>query len=257
MKKQNPLIQHDNTLFLGLAWSGLFIVILLMTLTLYLVAPRFTAITPWAFYVLLGLFALIATVLTGGLLLINLSAVIGKDLLYPHGGFQITMRVLPPVVMSIGKILGFKKDRLLESFISVQNSIFIVQHGRYSSKRLLLLLPHCIQHHDCPYKITWKVENCRKCGKCPVGGLYTLAKEFNIDIYIATGGTVARRVVMEVRPTTILAVACPRDLASGMVDVYPIPVFGVLNSRPNGPCFDTQIDLDEVRTVLEVLSNNG
>ncbi len=250
----NFMKEKNRGLFLGLAWLGNLLVIIMMAGILFLVAPRVSDFTPWAFYVLLGIFSLIAIVLFGGLLLITLSAMTGIDMLYPHGGFQITMKVLPPIVLSLGKLLGFDKDRLLESFISVQNSIFIVQRRRVSADKVLLLLPHCLQHHDCPHKITWKVENCKKCGKCPIGNLYKLAEEFNIDIYIATGGTVARRVVYEVRPTVILAVACPRDLASGMVDVYPLPVYGILNTRPNGPCFDTQIDSETVRRVLEALN---
>lgn len=44
----------------------------------------------------------------------------------------------------------------------------------------------------------------------------------------------------------IIGVACERDLTSGIQDSYPIPVYGILNSRPNGPCIDTDVDLDIV-----------
>jgi hypothetical protein len=38
-------------------------------------------------------------------------------------------------------------------------------------------------------------------------------------------------------------VACERDLTSGIQDSYPLPVFGVLNQRPCGPCLDTLVPL--------------
>jgi hypothetical protein len=44
----------------------------------------------------------------------------------------------------------------------------------------------------------------------------------------------------------IIGVACERDLTSGIQDSFPIPVFGILNKRPHGPCFDTDIDLEIV-----------
>jgi hypothetical protein len=53
--------------------------------------------------------------------------------------------------------------------------------------------------------------------------------------------------VVQTRPRIILAVACERDLASGIQDTYPLPVFGILNQRPFGPCLDTNVDLDQVR----------
>jgi hypothetical protein len=46
-------------------------------------------------------------------------------------------------------------------------------------------------------------------------------------------------------------VACERDLSSGIQDSYPLPVFGVLNSRPQGPCYDTLVDLEKVEEALK------
>ena len=48
-----------------------------------------------------------------------------------------------------------------------------------------------------------------------------------------------------------MAIACERDLASGIQDVYPIPSVGVLNLRPNGPCYNTHVDLKEFRQAIE------
>ena len=70
---------------------------------------------------------------------------------------------------------------------------------------------------------------------------------------MATGGTLARRVIVETRPTSILAVACERDLVSGIHDAYPIPVYGILNQRPHGPCRNTLVDMDQVARGLSVL----
>ena len=70
---------------------------------------------------------------------------------------------------------------------------------------------------------------------------------------VVTGGTLARMKVKEARPKAIVAIACERDLASGMADVFPIPVIGVLNERPNGPCCNTTVDSERVRAVVEQL----
>jgi hypothetical protein len=47
-------------------------------------------------------------------------------------------------------------------------------------------------------------------------------------------------------------VACERDLSSGIQDTYPLPVYGVLNERPHGPCLDTMVQLDHVEKALRM-----
>jgi len=56
--------------------------------------------------------------------------------------------------------------------------------------------------------------------------------------------------VVERRPRLIIAVACERDLAGGIQDSYPLPVFGITNHRPHGPCYDTEVDLERVEEAL-------
>ena len=51
----------------------------------------------------------------------------------------------------------------------------------------------------------------------------------------------------------VMAIACERDLVSGIQDVYPLPAVGVLNIRPNGPCNNTKVDMEQVRRVLAEL----
>ena len=71
---------------------------------------------------------------------------------------------------------------------------------------------------------------------------------------VATGGTLARQMVKEIRPKAIIAVACERDLTSGIQDVFPLPVIGVLNERPFGPCFNTRVDIKKVEAaILDIL----
>ena len=48
----------------------------------------------------------------------------------------------------------------------------------------------------------------------------------------------------------VLAVACERDLTSGIKDCYPLPVIGILNDRPFGPCFNTTVDCSKIDEAL-------
>ena len=86
-----------------------------------------------------------------------------------------------------------------------------------------------------------------------MGDILGMVREKGVQVRVVTGGTAARKAVKDCRPEVILSVACERDTASGISDVYPTPVVGVLNQRPNGPCLDTVIDMDLFRKKLESL----
>jgi len=39
----------------------------------------------------------------------------------------------------------------------------------------------------------------------------------------------------------------------GMREVFPIPIFGVLNQRPEGPCINTKVDTKKIDRALQTL----
>jgi hypothetical protein len=51
-------------------------------------------------------------------------------------------------------------------------------------------------------------------------------------------------VIRERRPRAVVAVACERDMVSGLHDVAgKVPVLGLTLTLPSGPCRDTRVDL--------------
>ena len=160
------------------------------------------------------------------------------------------IKFLFPLAVNIGKIFGVKRRQIEGSFVAVSNLIFMKSGIKVPANRLLVLSPHCLQLSTCPHKITRDPNNCKRCGGCNVGDLMKLSDELGFTFFVATGGTLARQVVKKIRPQAVLAIACERDLMSGIQDVYPLPAVGVLNIRPNGPCNNTRVDMDEVRRVL-------
>jgi hypothetical protein len=150
------------------------------------------------------------------------------------------------LLVVVGKCLGITKEETRKSFIAINNQLVLAEARKVKPDRLLLLLPHCLQFHECKVRIIGDVENCQACGKCKIKDLVSLSKKYHIPVAVATGGTLARKIVVEKRPEVIVAVACERDLTSGIQDTYPIPVFGIFNMRPFGPCYDTDVDLELV-----------
>ncbi len=68
----------------------------------------------------------------------------------------------------------------------------------------------------------------------------------------------ARKIIVEHKPQAVIAVACERELVSGIQDCYPLPVYGILNQRPHGPCTDTWADIARLERAIEhLLSAKG
>lgn len=158
-----------------------------------------------------------------------------------------------PLVAVLAKCIGYTKDEVSQSLIALINHLVSTQVYRVEPERLLLLTPHCIQLSNCVHKVTTDVYNCKRCGGCQVGTLLDIAEIYGCHFIVVTGGTLARLKIKEIRPQAIVAIACERDLVSGMADVFPIPVMGVLNERPCGPCCNTRVNTEDIRVVIERL----
>jgi len=189
-----------------------------------------------------------------GVALLIVTLVRGKEVLFASKLRGIVIEVLFPIMIVVGKLLGISKEKVQQSFVEVNNLLVRAKCGGAKTDRILLLMPHCLQFSDCAIKITSDVNKCAACGKCKIKDLVELAHRYNVHLSVATGGTLARRRVAESKPQAIIAVACERDLTSGIQDSYPLPVIGILNDRPFGPCFNTSVDITKVAEALEFLA---
>ncbi len=181
---------------------------------------------------------------------IILTILYSKDMAAFHGPIRVAVNLFFPIVLVIGKILHIDSEKIKSSFVEVNNDLVRSKALKLRPEQILLLAPHCLQNSDCPHKITVNIDNCRRCGKCPVKDLLELRDASGIKVGMATGGTLARKYVQEYRPRAIVAIACERDLTSGIMDTNPIPVLGVKNERPFGPCFNTSVRIGDVEEAL-------
>jgi hypothetical protein len=191
-------------------------------------------------------FILVVMFMIGGALTLVFTILRGKNLFFNRWIRGVVIRLLFPILVLVGKCIGMGKDKVRRSFVVINNQLVLSETRHVKPEKLLILLPHCLQNHNCTVRITGNVENCKACGKCKIKDLVEFSQRYHVPISVATGGTLARRIVVEKRPDIIIGVACERDLTSGIQDSYPIPVYGILNRRPHGPCYDTDVDLELV-----------
>ncbi|MBI5681689.1 MAG: DUF116 domain-containing protein [Deltaproteobacteria bacterium] len=174
----------------------------------------------------------------------------GKDIFRSYRLRGILIKFFLPLMVMLGGILKIPRIKIEQSFIDVNNQLVRAMGRVLRPENVLILMPHCIQYVNCKIKVTQDIRNCAACGMCEIKDLLGIMTEFGIDIYVLTGGTIARRKVYEKRPDVIVAVACERDLTSGIQDAYPIPVMGIVNKRPQGYCIGTGVDVSMVRDAI-------
>ena len=221
----------------------------------YMMMVGATVVSKTIAVVITGLFLVFASSVTLFTLLFAYTALTGKDMRAVKGFRRIATRLTLPFMLRISKYIGIDKDKLVRAFVNINNDMVRSLLRRKKLNKMLLLLPHCIQLEACELKLTKDINKCTGCGKCDVKNLVNIARRYNISINIATGGTIARKIVKEIRPDLILAVACERDLLSGIQDTYPLPVLGFCNSRPNGECCSTRIDAALIEEEIKNIYN--
>jgi hypothetical protein len=243
-------VPAKKRLFIGLSIASILFIFGLGALVLYLVSHRENIVNRVSLYVLgivLGVLILVVIFGVAGIVLTIWSA---RGIPPLQGFIRITTNLLFPLALNLGKWMGYGHEVIRGSFIEVNNQMVRTKKIIVPADKILVLTPHCLQRVECPHKITIDVENCKECGLCPVKGLIELCRHYRVKLAVATGGTFARRFVETHRPWAIVAVACELDLASGIQDTNPLPVLGVLNRRPHGPCRNTEIDLDKVEEAV-------
>jgi hypothetical protein len=162
----------------------------------------------------------------------------------------ILLKLAYPLLMLLGALLPGRKEAL-QAFVIGLNNTLVLKLG-IRTRKLLLLMPHCLQVDKCDIRLTHNVRNCKQCGKCGMKDLIGVSDRTGMELFIATGGNLARRIVEDARPEAIVAVACERDLSSGIADVYPMPVYGVPNERPCGPCLNTRVDIAKIEEAINL-----
>lgn len=168
---------------------------------------------------------------------------------------KLSKWMLHNVYYHLAKTLGYitfsGKSSLIESFLNFNNETVLTDQRDVRNSNILVLLPHCLQKADCPIRITSDIVNCEECGGCDIAQIKRMITDQQVFAAVATGGSLARKLITDRRPDVIVAVACHRDLVDGVRDAWMFPTYAVLNERPNGPCFETRVSLASIEFAIK------
>jgi hypothetical protein len=135
-------------------------------------------------------------------------------------------------------------------FVSLNNRFTRLRRMKVSSENLLLLVPRCLQKNGCAQTLGETIDDCKACGLCNMTELLSIRDRFGIRCSLAAGGKEALAFVHDPQVKAVVAVACEKELTQGILAATPVPVLGVINIQTNGPCRNTRLDPDRVRTAV-------
>lgn len=228
------VIEENLTTFFLLSAGVILIFTALLPLIWYLIKPRIVQLNPFVATIaervlVFGVAILLILLAMEGFAVLRL-----RKSFFPYRLMEGFLLSLLPKTIWLGAKIGISRDRVGNSFIKVHN-FFTRSRGSLNPERLLILLPRCLKK-EARSRIVEKVNGDA------------------LKVLTVAGGEEAREAIRELRPTLILALACERDLMSGIKDVADkIPVLAIPNRRPEGPCKNTDFSSEELDEMLSFI----
>ncbi len=231
------IINAGKSIFLIFSFIATIILIGSIFFILYLITPRLDLLHP---FLLTG--AKITAYFTSFFLFMAYIIIAGGILFEKNFGLNIfkkafSVNTLLPLSLNIAGRFGISKDKLSHSFIIASNAIIRALKPGKDTNRILVLLPRCLEKQYLQH-------------------IRSFEEKYEIKVSVVSGGSRARELICEIKPHAVIGVACERDLLSGIRDISPkVPVIGIANERPEGPCKATTVDIKEIEDSIRFLLN--
>lgn len=220
---------YDSPPALFFVWSAgaLAAAAAVAALALFLLGPRLALLhpaVPRVLWVTLAIGSLLLWLWWGVLVVSYLARrVILPPTLAEGGLFLRLMRLTSRVADRFGR-----RDWVENASVKVYNALALVRSVKVGRGEMLLLIPRCLSRET-------------------LDGVLGIAGKYGVPVFVATRGQLARRVIRERRPRAVVAVACERDMVSGLHDVAgKVPVLGLTMTLPAGPCKDARLNLGQL-----------
>ena len=226
-----------KSLFILFSFLVLLLALLGVWLFWYLALPRFESFGQGFAGVAKTIFLIFAFALAAWYLLQVSSAAFKVKLAPSFFVKHLSLRVLLSSAVKLAGMAGITRDKMGNSFVKFHNDLMYATKTGKNAKKILLLLPRCLSA-----EVRNKIKE--------------LSEKYQFVAYTAFGGDEARKAIKDNKPDAVIGVACERDLISGIQDTAPkMPVFGIPNKRPEGPCKNTSIDLKELEKIVKYCLN--
>ena len=149
--------------------------------------------------------------------------------------------------------VGVEEKELLQLYVETKNRSLIQSFASTPYTERIIMLPQCLRAKDCPAEMGKYGYECQQCGRCSVAKIMQLTKDLGYKgAFILPGGSLAQKIILELKPKASLGVACSKELVLGsyLCEKMGIVCQGVELLRDG--CINTIVDMKTLKEALNV-----
>jgi hypothetical protein len=139
--------------------------------------------------------------------------------------------------------MGVDEKEFFQLYVKTKNSASREKFASTPYGERILLLPQCLRSTECPAELGEYGYECQECGKCNLKKMIHLAKTLGYKgAFILPGGSMAQKILLEIKPKACLGVACFKELVLGSFLCEKLGVIGQGVALLRDGCVNTLVD---------------
>ena len=149
--------------------------------------------------------------------------------------------------------VGVEENELFQLYVEAKNRSLIERFASTPYNQRIVLLPQCLRAKDCPAEIGNYGYECQQCGKCSVAKIVKLTKNLGYKgAFIMPGGSLAKKIMLELKPKASLGVACYKELVMGSYLCEKVGVIGQGVELIKDGCINTVVNMKGLTDALNI-----
>lgn len=149
--------------------------------------------------------------------------------------------------------VGVDEREVFQLYVEAKNRAQIDSFAATPYNERIVLLPQCLRATDCPAEIGEYGYECKQCGKCCVATIVQTTKELGYKgTFIMPGGSLAKNVMIKIKPKASLGVACAKELVMGSYLCEKVGVIGQGIELLKDGCINTIVDLKILKDAIKI-----
>lgn len=159
---------------------------------------------------------------------------------------------------AIAKRFGLNERLIHYTHIELRNKLNEYGFKATPYNRRILFLPHCLRDNKhCKANYSGEGLQCRRCGKCDIDKLISIAEELcYAKAFIAPGGSMVQRLVKKYKPRATLGVCCYHEANLAFDAFRGTRIHAQACLLLQDGCKDTKANLAEVREKMELIDKS-
>lgn len=149
--------------------------------------------------------------------------------------------------------VGVEEKELFQLYVETKNRSLVKNFASTSYNERVLLLPQCLRSSECPAKVGKYGYECQECGRCSVKKIKHVTKNLGYKgTFILPGGSIAKKILLEMKPKASLGVACFKELVLGSFLCEKLGIIGQGVALIRDGCINTLVDWKALNETLKI-----